>query len=178
MRIRAVTASDADEIAAIYAPIVRDTAISFETEPPTSAEIGSRIAHIAKRFPWLVAEVDGRVAGYAYACPHRDRAAYRWSVDVTVYVHSDFRRRGVGEALYRDLFHQLRQLGYQSAFAGITLPNPASVGLHESLGFRPIGMYERVGFKHGSWHNTGWWGLAIGDFEDSPREPAPHNQDK
>jgi phosphinothricin acetyltransferase len=108
-----------------------------------------------------VAEIDGAVAGYAYAGPHRSRAAYQWSTEVSVYVHPTFRRRGVARALYGKLFDVLSQLGYVSVYAGITLPNPASVGIHEAVGFEPVGVYRRAGFKHGAWHDVGWWQLHL-----------------
>ncbi len=167
--IRVAVPSDAEPIAAIYAPIVRDTAISFETEPPTPEVMAARIAKTLPTHPWLVAEQAGRVVGYAYSGQHRERAAYRWSVDVSAYVAPEMRRAGIGRALYGRLFEILRTQNFRSAFAGITLPNDASVGLHESLGFKPIGLYREVGFKFGQWWDVGWWGLGL---SDAPREPA------
>ena len=173
MKIRTVTEFDAEQMVAIYAPIVRDTAISFEIEPPDRKEIISRLRLYTAKYPWLVAEKDGKVIGYAYGWTHHPRAAYRWSVNVSVYIHPDFRNQGVGKALYTELFAKLRELGYQSLFAGIALPNPGSVALHESLGFKQIGVYPRVGHKFGKWHDVGWWGMSVGEFEDSPQEPKP-----
>lgn len=135
-------------IAAIYAPIVHDTAISFELGPPTVEEMGIRIANTVQCFPWLVSlDAFGEVSGYVYASKHCDRAAYQWSVDVTVYVRSDTRGQGIGKQLYKSLLNYLRERGYAQAFAGIALPNVASVALHESMGFMPLGVYRRVGYK-------------------------------
>ena len=170
MTIRVATPDDAEAIAAIYAPIVRDTVISFETVPPAVDEMRSRIVATLRRFPWLVSEDgQGRVDGYAYASSHRDRAAYQWSADTTAYVRADARGRGVGGRLYVSLLARLAELGYFQAFAGIALPNAASVALHESVGFEPIGVYRRVGFKHGAWHDVGWWQRKLRE----PEVPSP-----
>ena len=155
--IRSATAADAPAILSIYAPIVRDTIISFETEVPTVQEMADRIATTLKTHPYLVAEVDGSVTGYAYASQHRARSAYKWSVDVTVYVASERRRSGVARALYGRLLPILAERHFHAAFAGIALPNPASVGLHEAMGFAPVGIYREVGFKFGRWCDVGWW---------------------
>jgi L-amino acid N-acyltransferase YncA len=164
---------DAAACAAIYRPYVEDTAISFESVPPSVAEFAERIATTSERYPWLVDEDDdGAVAGYAYASPHNPRAAYRWAVDVAVYVDGSRHRRGTGRRLYEALFERLRGLGYRVACAGVTLPNDASVGLHESLGFEPVGTYRRVGWKAGEWHDVGWWQLELLPAgEDPPSEP-------
>ncbi len=156
-QIRLARVSDAAEIQAIYAPIVQNTVISFELEVPTVAEIAQRLEKYLEFAPWLVLEQDGEIWGYVYASRYRERAAYQWSVDVSAYVHEKARGKGVGTALYSALFKLLELQGFHQAFAGITLPNPASVGLHESLGFRPIGIYRSVGYKRGSWHDVGWW---------------------
>jgi phosphinothricin acetyltransferase len=158
MNIRTATPADAAAVSAIYDPVVRDTPISFETEPPGEAEMHSRIEKTLASLPWLVAEdATGAVCGYAYASKHRERAAYQWSVDVTVYVREDQRGQGVGRALYGRLLPLLAELGYCQAFAGIALPNAGSVGLHEAMGFEAIGVYRGVGFKHGAWRDVGWW---------------------
>ena len=158
MRIRPATPDDAQAVLAIYAPIVRDTAISFELEPPDLGEIRARIEKTLPVLPWLVNEdAASAVNGYVYAGRHRERAAYQWSVDVTAYVREDCRGQGVGKALYARLFELLLDAGYCQAFAGIALPNAGSVALHESVGFPPIGVYRNVGFKHGCWHDVGWW---------------------
>ena len=165
---RLATAEDASAIAAIYAPYVRDTIISFETEAPDATEFAARIARIGRQYPWLVASVDGRIIGYAYACENRSRLAYRWSVDAAVYLDASAQRKGIGSALYRRLFALLRAQGYVNAFAGISLPNAASVALHEAMGFTLIGIYRNVGYKLGAWRDVGWWQLALCD----PPQPA------
>ncbi len=171
--IRLATVADAAAVAAIYAPYVRDTAISFETEPPDAAEMGRRIATVGERYPWLVAADAAGLLGYVYAGEHRVRAAYRWDADVAVYLEPRAHRRGIGSALYRQLFALLRAQGYVNAYAGISLPNAASVGLHEALGFEPVGVYRGVGHKHGAWHDVGWWGLRLQPQPAQPAEPVP-----
>jgi len=175
MSIRVATPLDADAVAAIYAPVVLETPISFELEPPTVDEMRRRIVATLERFPWLVSvDAYGQVDGYAYAGKHRERAAYQWSVDTTVYVRDGSRGQGVGTRLYRQLFECLAELGYFQAFAGITLPNAASVGLHESVGFTPIGVYRNVGFKCGAWRDVGWWQRPLREPID-PVEPRAFN---
>ncbi len=165
--IRTVTENDAERMAEIYAPFVTDTSISFEIEPPTAEQFRERIRSTLIRFPWLVTEVDGRIAAYAYATRHRERAAYQWSVDVSVYVDPAYHRRGIGAALYRRLFEIVRAQGYYNAYAGVALPNEASVSIHESLGFQLIGTYRHTGYKFGKWHDVAWFQLTL-------REPAPN----
>jgi len=164
---------DAEAILAIYAPVVRETAISFEIEPPDTAEIRRRIEQIVRRWPWLVLESDGEIAGYAYGSQHRERAAYQWSVDVTVYVAPHAWRAGVGRALYTRLLELLAKQGYYNAYAGITLPNPGSIALHEAVGFRRFAVYRSVGYKHGAWHDVGWWELKLRQHEPEPTPPRP-----
>jgi phosphinothricin acetyltransferase len=168
--IRLAGSVDAAAIANIYRPIVESTTISFETEAPDEAEMRRRIADTLVSYPWLVCEREGQIAGYAYATKHRVRAAYQWSVDSSVYVQPDFQRRGIGQGLYRSLFAILTAQGFFNAYAGIALPNPASVALHEGVGFKSIGVYRNVGYKLGAWRDVGWWQLAINDPD---REPAP-----
>jgi phosphinothricin acetyltransferase len=163
---------DAAACAAIYAPHVEAAATSFEAEAPSAEEMAARIARIGATHPWLVAERDGEAVGFAYACEHRTRAAYRWAVDVTVYIGEGSRREGLGRSLYRELFGRLRAQRFRIACAGVTLPNDASVALHEGLGFVPIGVYRRIGWKAGAWHDVGWWQLDLmPDGEDPPEEP-------
>ncbi|HET6437821.1 MAG TPA: arsinothricin resistance N-acetyltransferase ArsN1 family B [Anaeromyxobacter sp.] len=166
--IRMATPDDGAQVAEIYRPIVAETAISFEEEPPTAAEMARRIEAGTSQAPWLACESGGRIFGYAYASRHRERAAYRWSVDVSVYVREAHRRTGVGRALYTSLFALLRLQGFCAAHAGITLPNPASVRLHESMGFRPAGVYPLVGFKQGAWRDVGFWQLALRERRGDP----------
>jgi len=159
--IRLAAPDDAPGVQAIYALVVRETAISFELEPPTIEEIRKRMVKTLERLPWLICEQDGDILGYVYASEHRSRPAYQWSVDVSVYVHENARRLGVGQALYRSLFSLLTLQGFYQTYAGITLPHQASVGLHESLGFQPVGVYRAVGYKLGAWHDVGWWQLTL-----------------
>ena len=173
--IRLARADDAVQVAAIYRPVVLDTIISFEVEPPSADEMRARIEKTLATFPWLVFERDGAVAGYAYASRHRERSAYQWSVDVSCYVSEDARGRGVGAALYRALLRILARQGFRMAFAGIALPNPASVRLHESVGFTPVGVYREAGYKFGAWHDTGWWQCRVGDAA-APAAPTPLGQ--
>lgn len=170
--IRLATEQDAEGVLAIYGPIVVGTAISFEVEPPGVDEMRRRIAKTLVYLPWLVCEDRGAVVGYAYASRHRVRAAYQWSVDVSVYVHEQARRAGVGRALYSSLFEVLVLQGFYNAYAGITLPNQASVGLHESLGLKPIGVYRNVGYKLGAWHDVGWWELSLRARSGPPDPPV------
>ncbi|MCJ2187043.1 arsinothricin resistance N-acetyltransferase ArsN1 family B [Novosphingobium beihaiensis] len=157
MRIRPAAQTDAAACAAIYAPFVESSFISFETEAPDAAEMARRIAAYGESHAWLIAEASGQVAGYAYASAHRARAAYASSCDVAVYVDPDHARQGIGKALYEALFLLLKDKGLHAAFAGIALPNPGSVGLHEAMGFTPVGIYREVGWKLGAWRDVGWW---------------------
>jgi L-amino acid N-acyltransferase YncA len=167
-------ARDSAGCASVYAPYVRDTPISLEEEPPDTAEFERRIETISARFPWLVAEEDGAIIGYAYASAHHERAAYRWAADVAVYIDRDRQRRGVGRALYDALLALLVRQGMHVACAGIGLPNEASVGFHERFGFRPVGVYRRIGWKLGSWQDVGWWELElVSPTDGKPAEPGP-----
>lgn len=172
MRVRLATAADAPGVHAIYAPFVRDTTVSFETDVPSVGEMTRRIEAATL---WLVAESDDRILGYAYAGPHRSRAAYQWSVETSVYVADGARRRGLARTLYAALFDVLRAMGFVNAYAGVTLPNAPSVGVHEAMGFRPVGVYSGVGFKNGAWHDVGWWSLRLVDDATAadPRPPRP-----
>ena len=161
MELRLASAADAPGIAEIYRPIVAATPISFEIDPPREEEIARRVCETLQTYPWLVCIAEGRVAGYASGSRHRARAAYGWSVEVSAYVHLDFRRRGIGQGLYRSLFEILKAQGYCNSYAGITPPNPASVGLHEAMGFQPVGVFRNIGYKLGAWHDVGWWQLAL-----------------
>lgn len=174
--IRLATEADAEGIVAIYAPIVRETAISFEVEAPDVNAMRRRITETLAHLPWLVCERRGEVLGYAYASTHRTRAAYQWSVDVSVYVHVRIRRSGVGKALYTSLLRFLDLQGFYNVYAGITLPNPASVRLHESLEFQPVGVYRAVGYKLGAWHDVGWWHLALRPHAVPPGPPVDFGQ--
>jgi L-amino acid N-acyltransferase YncA len=157
MLIRAATQADEPAMLAIYAPIVRETVISFEIEPPTLEEFSSRIKKYTEGWAWLVAEEDGRLLGYAYGSSHRERLAYKWSTEVSGYVYHSARGRGVGRRLYEALFLALADKGYCNAYAGIALPNVPSVALHQSVGFRAVGQFPAVGRKFGRWHDVGWF---------------------
>ena len=170
-RTRPAVVSDAAAIADVYRPYVTDSVASFETVPPDAAELARRMT-AAPRLPWFVAARDGAVVGYAYAGAHRSRAAYRWSVDTSVYLRADERGAGTGRALYERLLPVLAELGYVTAFAGIALPNAGSTGLHEALGFSPVGVYRAAGFKAGRWHDVGWWQLPLREPPAGPEEPV------
>jgi L-amino acid N-acyltransferase YncA len=170
--IRLASEDDATQVRDIYAPICLHTPISFEEVPPDEAEIRQRIRTIMQQFPWLVCDRGGEVLGYVYGSTHRPRAAYRWSVEVTAYIRDGQRRTGIGRGLYTSLFRLLALQGFYNAYAGITLPNPSSVGLHEALGFQAIGVYRAIGFKRGSWHDVGWWQLELQPRPRSPAEPT------
>ena len=173
MLILLATPADGDALAAIYRPAVVDSAISFEVNPPDGAEMARRAMQTMELTPWIVAERDERVLGYAYAGRHRERPAYRWSVDVSVYVRAEVHRLGVGRALYTSLFAALVVQGFRNAYAGITLPNDASVRLHTSMGFTPVGQYRGVGYKNGAWHDTGWFERALAPRVANPPSPRP-----
>ncbi|MET7997671.1 N-acetyltransferase family protein [Amycolatopsis sp. NPDC005232] len=172
MLIRDADERDAEACAEIYAPYVLDTTITFETEPPTSVEMAERIRRVAKTHAWLVLEIDGRVTGYAYGGTFKERAAYRWSCEVSVYLELGRRRTGGGRALYEALFARLAERGFRTAVAGMTLPNEPSVGLHTALGFEPVGTYRRIGWKHGAWRDVAWAQRSlVPDSDQSPEEP-------
>jgi L-amino acid N-acyltransferase YncA len=170
--IRDATGRDGQACAAIYAPYVTDSAVSFELEPPGAAEMARRIAAAADRHAWLVLEDGGRVVGYAYGQAFRERAAYRWACETSIYLEAGRHRTGGGRALYGALLDRLAERGYRRALAGMTLPNEASVGLHRALGFEPVGVYRRVGWKHGAWHDVAWMQRALGTDEGPPAEPG------
>jgi phosphinothricin acetyltransferase len=164
-------ARDAAASAAIYAPSVSSGPTSFEEAAPDEGEMADRVSRLTITHPWLVAEQDGVLVGYAYACSHRARPAYRWSTDVSVYVDERNRRQGVGRRLYEDLLDRLRSRGFRIACAGITLPNETSVALHERLGFVAVGVYRNIGWKAGAWRDVGWWQLDLSPEMGEPTEP-------
>ncbi|HEY3926672.1 MAG TPA: arsinothricin resistance N-acetyltransferase ArsN1 family B [Acidothermaceae bacterium] len=168
--VRAATTADAAAIADIYRPYVLETAISFEEAPPTAADFEARML-AAPRLPWLVAVREGTVVGYCYASRHAARASYRWAADVSVYLAQSERGRGIGRLLYTELLPLVLDLGYVSVFAGITMPNEASVGFHEAFGLTQVGVYRNVGFKHNKWRDVGWWQLTFTDLPVTPSEP-------
>jgi len=161
--IRTATEADASALLAIYRPFVDSSAVSFETVAPTVEEFAARIAKAVAGWQWLVAVRDGQCIGYAYGSSHRERQAYRWSVEVSAYVHPSYYRQGIGRALYLRLFDDLAHKGYCNAYAGITLPNAGSVALHRSVGFEPLGVFKDVGRKFGKWHDVGWYQRKLRD---------------
>lgn len=173
--IRTATPDDAVEIRRIYAPAVSQGVTSFETVVPHVDELRERVVSTLRQYPWLVDEGEYGLQGFAYATSHRARAAYRWSVEVSVYVDASSMRRGCGRQLYARLFEILVQQGFYSAYAGIAVPNVASQAFHVSLGFKPIGIFPRVGFKHGAWRDVGWWYMQLrkDDPDTDPPNPVP-----
>jgi L-amino acid N-acyltransferase YncA len=168
VNIREAQPQDAAACAAVYGRYVLESAASFEETPPSEQEMSRRMeaAHL-----WLVAEDDSTVVGYAYGARLQARAAYRWTAEVSVYVEPTHHRRGIARELYRELIDALADAGFRTLCAGVTQPNTASNGLHESFGFIPIGTFTRVGFKHGSWHDVLWLKLDLTDGDDSPPQP-------
>ncbi len=169
MRVRDASRADGAACAELYAPYVRDTAVTFELHPPSPAEMSERIAAAQSAHAWLVAEHAGRLVGYAYAGPFKARPAYRWASEVSVYVDVECRRSGAGRTLYQALFLRLRERGFRRVAAGMTLPNAASEGLHAALGFTPVGTFHRVGWKLGAWRDVAWVELDLGG-DDPPDE--------
>ncbi|OQB25541.1 MAG: Phosphinothricin N-acetyltransferase [Firmicutes bacterium ADurb.Bin182] len=167
IKIRLASLADCAQILIIYTPFILDTAVSFESEVPSPDEFRKRMAEVQSFFPWLVAESEGMIAGYAYASKHRDRAAYSWSADCSVYVRPEYQGKGIGTALYACLFEILKLQGFYSVFAGVSLPNAKSCALHESMGFYPVGIFRNAGFKFGRWIDTKWYGLIL-------QEPVPN----
>ena len=163
---------DAASIAAIYAPSITERSTSFELTPPDSSEMRRRIDVVQQQYPWLVCETEDGVVGYAYAMAHRDRAAYRWSVDASAYINERAHRQGIASALYTRLFEILVLQGYRSVYAGITLPNPASVEFHMAMGFSQVGIYHDVGYKFGKWHDTVWLERSLSEHVIEPPEPT------
>lgn len=171
-KIRLATADDAESILTIYKPYITDTSYTFETEVPSLDAFRERINTYLQRWPWLVCEIDGKIAGYAYGANYRERIAYQWCTESSIYVHDDFQKRGVARSLYTALFAILKQQGFRTVYAVINLPNDKSVALHESMGFTYFATYENVGYKLGRWKNVGWWQLVINDYDMEPAAPV------
>ena len=169
--IRLADIRDAATMIEWYGPLIEETAISFETRPLTLEELEDRLRRISVKYPWLVCEIDEALAGFSYAGPHRKRPGYLWSVETSICVSAAFRRRRVGQGLYKSLLALLEVQGFQMAYAGITIPNAGSVALHESVGFEPVGVYRAAGYKLGAWHDVGWWQIRIGDA--LRKDPTP-----
>lgn len=169
--VRDASECDAEACAAIYAPYVTDTAITFESDPPPPTEMAERIAAAVRTHGWVVLEDEGRVVGYAYGGPFKSRVAYRWVCEVSVYLERGRRRTGGGRVLYAALFARLAERGFRTAVAGMTLPNDASVGLHRAMGFEPVGTFRRIGWKHDTWHDVAWTQLTLAPDRDPPAQP-------
>jgi phosphinothricin acetyltransferase len=163
-RIRPATEADAPALLEIYRPFVENTAVSFEMVAPTVEEFAARVRKAQTNWEWLVAERDGQILGYAYGSMHRERPGYHWSVEVSAYVDPRHHRQGAGRALYLRLFEILTDKGFCNAYAGITLPNDASVALHRSVGFEPIGVFKAIGRKYGQWHDVAWFQRPLRDL--------------
>ena len=170
VRLRAATESDLPAIRDIYEPFVEETAITFAYDPPTVSDLAAKL-RTKTQYPWLVCELDGDVVGYAYAGPIRERDAYQWGVETSIYVDPDFQRRGVARGLYTALLDILERQGYVTAYAVVTTPNPASIAFHESFGFERVGRFERMGYKHGEWYDVEWWSRELRPHPDDPAEP-------
>ena len=174
--LRLATPTDAKGILNIYAPYIENTSFTFETEVPSIEEFGERISTYLINWPWLVCEIDGVIAGYAYATRHRERTAYQWCTESSVYIHDEYQRAGIAKALYIALFDILKKQGFRNVYAVINLPNDKSVFFHERCGFEYFATYEKVGYKLGQWKNVGWWKLSINEYGDEPEAPIKFSE--
>ncbi|HNR16338.1 MAG TPA: N-acetyltransferase family protein [Chitinophagaceae bacterium] len=172
IKLRLAKPADSGDILAIYAPYIEKTSFTFETDVPSPEAFAERISSYLESWPWLVCEVDGVIVGYAYAARYRERVAYQWSVESSVYVHDDHQRKGIARILYSALFKILKRQGFRNVYAVINLPNEKSVAFHESLGFSYFATYEQVGYKLGQWKNVGWWRLIVNEFDHEPLAPV------
>ncbi len=173
MIIRLATPADAKGILDIYAPYIENTSFTFETETPTIEQFAERIRTYLLNWPWLVCETEGKIAGYAYGARYRERVAYQWSAECSIYIHDDYQKKGIGRILYSSLFEIMKLQGFRNLYAVINLPNDKSVAFHESMGFTWFATYEQVGYKLGKWKNVGWWRKILNDFEMDPQPPIP-----
>lgn len=171
-KFRLATPADAEGILSIYAPYVSDTSFTFEMEVPSIEAFAERIRSYLENWPWLVCESDGKISGYAYGARYRERVAYQWCVESSIYIHDDFQKAGIGKVLYNCLFEILKRQGFYNVYAVINLPNEKSVAFHERLGFIYFATYEKVGYKLGKWKNVGWWQLVINEYKDDPEAPV------
>jgi L-amino acid N-acyltransferase YncA len=176
MLIRLANEKDTEGILAIYAPYIINTSLTFEAEVPSAKVFADRIHSYLKYWPWLVCEIDGTIAGYAYGSKYRERVGYQWCVECSVYIHDDFKRRGIAQKLYTVLFEILKKQGYRNVYAVINLPNDNSVQLHERCGFKWFANYENVGYKLGKWKTVGWWQLIINDYNNEPLPPVKFSE--
>lgn len=169
--IRTAVEADCEAMLEIYRPYVLRTSISFEWEAPSPEEFRTRVRETLKTHPWLVAESQGEILGYAYATPHRYRKAYQWACECSVYMKASSHRRGIASALYRKLLAILKEQGFVNAYGGISLPNSPSVHFHEAMGFKPLCVFPNAGFKLNAWHDVGWWICALNEPAENPRAP-------
>lgn len=174
--LRLASPADAEGILSIYAPYIENTSFTFETEVPSVPEFAKRIKDYLENWPWLVYETDGQIAGYAYAGRYRERIAYQWCVESSVYINDNFQQHGIAGKLYSTLFDILKKQGFRTVYAVINLPNDKSVKLHEKCGFHYFATYEKVGYKLGKWKNVGWWQLSINEYTDEPQPPIKFSQ--
>lgn len=174
--IRLANPTDAVAMLAIYAPYIRNTSLTFETGVPAVADFANRIRLYMENWPWLLYEKDGQVVGFAYASRYRERDAYQWSVECSVYVHDDHLRSGIGRALYEALFFILKAQGFTNVYAVINLPNDRSVAFHEKMGFKYFATYEKVGYKLGKWKDVGWWQLQLNEYAEAPAIPIKFSE--
>ena len=174
--IRLATTKDAEGILNIYVPYILNTSFTFETELPSVPAFADRINEYLKNWPWLVCEIDGMIAGYAYGGKHRERTAYQWCVESSIYIHDDFQKAGIGKALYAALIEIFKRQGFRNVYAVINLPNDKSVKFHESCGFEYFATYENVGYKLGKWKNVGWWKLSVNEYGDEPAAPIKFSE--
>ena len=174
--IRVAKEPDADSILNIYAPYIKETSFTFETEVPSAADFANRIQSYLPNWPWLVCEINGVVAGYAYGSKYRERTGYQWCVECSAYVHDDFQRRGVAKALYTALIEILQLQGFRNLYAVINTPNERSVTFHEQMGFTFFANYENVGYKLGKWKTVGWWQLQLNDYTMEPAAPIKFSE--
>ena len=174
--VRTATTADAEDIRQIYAPFVLSTAASFETQVPTVIEMEARIKKILQKFPWIVYEADAKVRGYTYATAYREREAYQWTCESSIYLHPDLHGKGIGKLLYEALFGILKIQGLVNVYGVITLPNEASTRLHEACGFEHFAVYDNVGYKLDSWQKVGWWKLRLNEYNPEPSPPLAFSQ--
>jgi L-amino acid N-acyltransferase YncA len=174
--LRLATPADAKGILDIYAPYIENTSFTFETEVPSLQAFADRISTYLQQWPWLVCEDNGIIAGYAYGAKHRERTAYQWCVESSVYIHDNYLKTGIGTALYTALFEILKKQGYRNVYAVINLPNDRSVAFHEKMGFEYFATYKNVGYKLGKWKNVGWWQLILNEYDHEPAAPVKFSE--
>ena len=173
MRYRPARLADAAALAAIHAPYAAETAVTFQVEPSTESMFRHKIQEISPRYPFLVCEEEGRIAGFAYAAAFRTKEAYQWDVELTVYLARDCQGKDIGSGLYQRLLTLLRAQGFAAAYACVTVPNEASDALHRRFGFREVGRFPASGYKLGRWHDVVWYHLPLGELPDPPPAPLP-----